>query len=199
MTGNLVTKCRILGNTPADTFTKIKNLIDTKHEKSKSKNVHISLITPDEFDISDVLNIWVDEIKCAIKYDVTKSGGVTVMINDGKTCEASGSIPAVEAVKNDNAYLKSCSRLNITNPHEIAKLECPSISNLRKLASGKWFVANGHMAEYPPTFKRVPRNPGFVNSTYDKDFTGEFEVEDDSDDKWSNASSEDEAESEDDG
>ena len=191
LTGNLVTKCRIQGITPADTFNKLKKLIDTKHEPAKTKYVHICLITPDEFDISDVLNLWVDELKCAIKFDVTKSGGVTVMINDGSTSAASGSIPAIEAVKQDQAYLKTCSRLNISNPHETAKLNNPTIVNLRRLASGKWFVADGVMTEFPATFKRVPRNPGFVNDTYDREFNGEFSVEEDDDDSWSASDVED--------
>ena len=192
LSGNLVTKCRIQGITPADTFNKIKKLIDSKHEPAKTKYVHICLITPDEFDISDVLNLWVDELKCAIKFDVTKSGGVTVMINDGKTSAASGSIPAVEADKQDQAYLKTCSRLNISNPHETAKLNNPTIVNLRRLASGKWFVADGAMTEFPATFKRVPRNPGFVNETYDKEFGGEFSAEEDEDDsRWSESDSDD--------
>ena len=182
LSGNVVTKCRVVGNSPADTYDKIKKLIDTKHEKSKSKYVNISLITPEEFDISNVLDFWVDELKCAIKCDITKSGGVTVMINDGKTCEASGSIPAVTADKKDHMYLKSCSRLNITSPHALAKLELPTISNLRRLASGKWFVYNGKMFEYPENFKKAPRNPGFVNETYDKDYTGEFELTDEEND-----------------
>ena len=191
LSGNLVTKCRILGNTPMDTFARIKKLIDTKHEKSISKNVHICLITPEEFDISDVLNMWVDDLKCAIKYDVTKSGGITVMINDGKTCEASGSIPAVEADKKDQVYLKSCSRLNIANPHETAKLGNPSIDNLRRLASGKWFVSNGIMMEFPDNFKRLPRNPGFVNETFSKEFSGEFNASDSDSESWNDSDSED--------
>ena len=192
LSGNLVAKCRVMSNGPSDSFTKIKNLIDRKHEVGISKYVHIQLITPEEFDISDILDYWIDNVKCAIKYDVTKSGGVTVMVNDGVTFDASGSIPAVTADKKDNVYLQSCSRINILNPHETAKLENPTISNLRKLASGKWFVANGQMLEYPESFKRVPRNPGFVNETYDKDFSGEFDAEDaaEDSDSWSASDSE---------
>ena len=194
LAGNLVAKCRLLTNNPAETFTKMTALINRKHDKTISKFVHIQLVTPDEFDISDVLDIWVDTLKCAVKYDVTKSGGVTVMVNDGVTFDASGTLPAVTADKKDKTYLETCSRINILNPHETAKLENPTVSNLRKLASGKWFVANGQMFEYPSNFKRVPRNPGFVNSTYDRLFSGEFGDSEDDDDKWSVHSKKDAAE-----
>lgn len=79
---NLVAKCRIIGKSPSDTHTKVKKMIDDKH--LINKYVHIALITPDEFDISEALDQWV-ELGSAIRYDVTKAGGVTVLINDGVT------------------------------------------------------------------------------------------------------------------
>ena len=85
------------------------------------------------------------------------------------------------------AYVQSCSRLTITNPHAIAMLRDHSVPNLRKLAGGNHFVHDGELVEYPEKFNKKPKNPGFVNDTYGP-HAGEFEASDedesDDDEKW---------------
>ena len=178
--GNLVCHARVVGNSGNDTQKRLQELISIKNT---IKHVYISLVTPIEFDIGEILESWITE-GTIIKFATTKSGGVTIFINDGVESGASGEIEAVTAVKTDLKYLDSCSRINVSDPHAIASLEDPSIGNLRKIAEGEYFVARGTIRKFPDGFRRKPRNPGFMNMTWKHADTGEFEVTDDDSDNW---------------
>ena len=157
------------------------SLINRKN--TLGKKVFISLVTPKDFDISPVLDQWMAD-KTLIRYIINKSGGVTGFINDGVTREAGPGVDAILADGNDPNYTKGCSRINFTSPKHIAALEDYSIPNVRKVATGDFYVANGIIQKFPDDFRRKPFNPGFVNSTYEGDESGEFVVNAEDETDW---------------
>ena len=156
--GNLVFDIKIQARTARATFDEVTRIIQNRE---KFEGINISLKTPNEFDVSPVLDEWRDA-DVILKHETMRNGFLVVIIKDGDV-----NLPEKKQNEDDKTFASSCSRILVTNPDELASIDaCVSIVNLRFIASGEFFPFKGRMRQYPDDFRKKPRWPGTVNDTW---------------------------------
>ena len=156
--GNLVFDLKVQARTARATFDEVTRIIQNRE---KFVGINISLKTPNEFDISPVLDEWRDA-DVILKHETMRNGFLVVIIRDGDE-----NLPEKKQTEDDKTFAGSCSRILVTNPDELASIDaCVSIENLRSIASGEYFPFKGLIRKYPTDFRKKPRWPGTVNETW---------------------------------
>ena len=113
----------------------------------------VSATTPPQHQIDPTLFTW-KQANVIFNYDTTKKGFYIIHLHDGQKNLIAVTAPAVPTREALNAYSNTCTRLNVSNPGQLAKLSTPKITGLRNLVRGTHFTMNGQILENP-----VWRNP----------------------------------------
>ena len=173
--GNAVFKAKIVA---ACTFTVNKHMDDLMFGKVVrcSKRLVFGLDTPATHCIDSVLRSWI-EMKIIFNYSNNGKGFYFLTIRDGDQRLANDRSTKTE-------YIKSCTRLFIKNPRQMATILEPTISQLRNMTRGLVFPFMGSFYKIPSFQKE--RNalkymkPNFVSPHF-TDLIEDTENQDDPD------------------
>ena len=155
---NLVFDIKIQARNAKLTFETVAKIMDTR---DTLEGITVSLKTPNEFDISVILDSW-READLILKHETMRNGFLCVVIRDGDE-----TLPVRKQNEDDKTFASSCSRILVNNPEELASLDdVMTIEKLRFVASGLYFPFKGRLREFPEDYRKKPRYPGFVNDTW---------------------------------
>ena len=119
------------------TYEAVSSILENR--KSCKGKLALSLPAPAGHVIDSALLGW-KRSKLIVKYDTTRSGFYVLYLRDG---DGEPTEPLTET------YIKSCSRLNLSNPNKTVELNEPTIGKLRLIIKGEHFVHNGKLYKFP--------------------------------------------------
>ena len=146
---------KLLQPTPNATKQKFDRVMeDRKQHKGK---MAVTATTPPQHNIDATLGIWRDN-KIIHHFDTTKRGFYIIHLNDGDKAFLNSTGSAAPNKADLFAYQDTCSRLNVFNARELAKLESPTITELRKIIRKTHFTLNGQVIVNPKWTHPRPNN-----------------------------------------
>ena len=153
--GNLSVLIKLTQATATLTKQKFEQILENR--KNFKGEIALSTTTPPQHLIDTDLMIWKSN-NVVFKYDTTKKGFYIIHLNDGLQSLLAVTAPAQPTRESITAYENTCTRLNVHNPRELAKLNMPSLTALRKIVRRSHFTLHGQVVQNPVWSNPRPNN-----------------------------------------
>lgn len=167
---NWIFTIKLLQPTPAATKRKFDEVLENR--KVHKGKMAVTATPPPQHKIDATLIIWkTNKIIC--NFDTTKKGHYIIHLNDGDQSflNSGSTVPINKA--DLYSYQETCSRLNVFNARELAGLEAPSITTLRKIIRKTHFYLNNQVIINPkwnvvrPTLSKPFLSAHFIDGSDD--------------------------------
>ena len=166
--GNVMCMLKVQDRSVAQINKKLDRILYERVDVCKNR-ILFSIDTPTNHNIDAVMKTWQDK-KIIFSWQVNGRGMLYLVIRDGKAMYENDHTKKTE-------YTRSCTRLFVKNPKQVASIIEPSITQLRNMVRGVIFPSSGYF--YPiPAFHIIKQNKKYPKPNYiSPHFTDQIEEE----------------------